>query len=259
MQHFFLVSFPGKSRHNRRVIGPFLNALGILIGALFGLAASKPLSRRTQEFFKSALGAFTVFYGLRLLYENVNGPWLLCVKQLCLAMITVVLGNWLGRLLRLQKLSNRLGHYAGTLLAAAQKNPPGPPAAGLVAATTLFCAAPLGLLGAVTDGLGDYFYLLLIKAAMDGLAMMAFVKFFRWPVALSAVPVFLFLNGLGLVVQLGAKPWLDAHGLTHFVNLAAGIVTCSVALVIFEARRVEMANYLPSLIVAPLLAHWLIG
>jgi hypothetical protein len=30
-----------------------------------------------------------------------------------------------------------------------------------------------------------------------------------------------------------------------------------VALVIFEARRVELANYLPALAVAPMLAHWL--
>ena len=111
------------------------------------------------------------------------------------------------------------------------------------------------MLGAVADGLGNYFYLLLLKAVMDGLAMMSFVKLFRWPVALAAIPVFLFLNGLALAVQLGAQPWLDGHSLTHYVNLAAGLVTCSVALVIFEVRRVELANYLPALAVAPLLAH----
>ncbi len=239
------------------MIGPFLNALGILLGALFGLAARKPVSRRAQEFFKSALGAFTVFYGLRLVYENVHGTFGACLKQIFIAMLAVVLGYWLGKLLRLQKISNRVGHHASTLLAAAQKNPPGPTADGFVAAATLFCAAPLGFLGAVADGLTDYFYLLLVKAAMDGLAMMSFVKWFRWPVALAAIPVFLFLDGLGLAVQLGAQPWLNAHGLTGYVNLAAGLVTCSVALVIFEVRRVELANYLPALAVAPLLGHWL--
>jgi uncharacterized membrane protein YqgA involved in biofilm formation len=30
-------------------------------------------------------------------------------------------------------------------------------------------------------------------------------------------------------------------------------------LVILGIRRVEMANYLPGLVVAPLLAHWLLG
>jgi uncharacterized protein len=241
------------------VLGPFLNALGILIGALFGLAAREPISRRAQEFFKTALGAFTAFYGLRLLYENLHGTLPACLKQFFVAALAVVLGNWLGKLVRLQKASNRLGHYASTLLGAAQKNPPGSPASGFSAATILFCAAPLGILGAVTDGLGNYFYLLLIKALMDGLAMITFVKLFRWPVALAAVPVFLFFNGLGLAVQLGALPWLAAHGLVASVNLAAGIVTCSVALVILAVRRVELANYLPSLVLAPLLAYWLLG
>jgi len=156
-------------------------------------------------------------------------------------------------------MSNRVGHRAATLLSAAQNSPPRSPANGFIAAATLFCAAPLGVIGAVTDGLGNYFYLLLIKSIMDALAMLTFVKLFRWPVVLAALPVFLFLDAMGLSTQLGAKPWLEAHGLIAYVNLAAGIVTCSVALVILEIRRVEMANYLPALIVSPILAKWLLG
>ncbi len=237
--------------------GAFLNALGILLGALGGLVARVPLSARAQGFFKAALGAFTVFYGLRLVYENVQGTFTGCARQIFVAALAVVLGCWTGKILQLQKISNRVGHHAALLLAAAQKNPPGKAAAGFTAASILFCAAPLGFLGAVADGLENYFYLLLVKAVMDGLAMMSFVKLFRWPAALAAVPVFLFLNGLTLLVQLGAQPWLDAHFLIHPVNVAAGIVTCIVALVILEVRRVELANYLPALAIAPLLAHWL--
>ena len=126
-----------------------------------------------------------------------------------------------------------------------------------MAATLLFCAAPLGILGAVADGLRNFYYLLLVKAAMDGLAMMSFVKIFRWPVALAALPVFFFFNGLASLVQLGAQPWLELHQLANSVCIAAGLVTCIVTLVIFQVRRVELANYLPALAVAPLLAHWL--
>jgi hypothetical protein len=239
------------------VIGAYLNALGILVGALFGLARRQPLTAQTQAFFKSALGAFTAFYGLRLIYENVLGSPFACLKQIAVAFLAVVLGCWLGRLLRLQTWSNRLGHHAATLLAAAQKAPPGPPADGLVAATALFCAAPLGLLGAVADGLQDYCYLLLLKGVMDGLAMLSFVKIFRWPVALAALPVFFFFNGLAWLVRFGPQPWLLAHGLAGSVGIADGLVTCTIALVVLEVRRVELANYLPGLALAPLFAHWL--
>jgi len=242
-------------------IGAYLNALGILIGAFFGLAARQPVSARGQNFYKAALGAFTFFYGVRLVYENVHGTFTVCLKQLCLGAAAVVLGNWLGRLLRLQKMSNRVGHYAAGFLTAAQKHPPGKPAEGLVAATILFCAAPLGILGSVADGLTGFFYLLLLKTVMDGLAMMTFVKLFRWLVALAAIPVFLFFNGLTVLIHFGLKPWLDANLLSDSINVAAGMVTCIVPVVIFEVRRVELNSYLPAIFVAPflkfLLGFWL--
>ena len=243
------------------MIGAFLNALGIFVGALFGLSMHRPAGRRAQEFFKAALGVCTVIYGLRLVYQNVmilqvaHGT-IYCLKEAFLAAVAVVLGYWLGKVLRFQALSNRLGHRAAGVLAVAQKNPPGPAGAGFAAITILFCAAPLGIVGAVMDGLENYWYLLLLKGVMDGLAMMSFVNLFRWPVALTALPVNLFFNALSLLVRLGLQPWMDAHGLTAPVGVAAGLITCSVSLVILEVRRVELANYLPALAVAPLLAHW---
>jgi uncharacterized membrane protein YqgA involved in biofilm formation len=239
------------------VIGAFLNALGILLGALGGLLWPAPLSARAQNFCKSALGALIAFYGLRLIFENLSGGFGGSVKQLGLALLAVVLGQLVGKILALQKISNHCGRYASGLLAAAQKSPPGRPTAGLAAATILFCAAPLGIIGAVVDGLSGYFYLLALKAVVDGLAMMSFVKLFRWPVALAALPVFLFLNGLSLGVHRFALPWLTTPAMLNSVHLAAGLTACVTVLVILEVRRVELANYLPALVVAPLLARWL--
>jgi len=243
------------------VIGAYLNALGIFVGALFGLSTVAPVSARAQQFFKSVLGLFTALYGLRLIYENTHGPFMAGVKQLLIAVVAVVLGNWVGRLLRLQKLSNRIGHHAASFLHAAQKNPPGRPVDGFLSATILFCAAPLGILGAVADGLADgplgYFYLLLLKGVMDGLAMVTFVKLFRWPAALSAIPVFIFLNGITYALHFGLKPWLDANFLTPSINLAAGFITCMITLVILEIRKVELNSYLPAIFIAPALKFWI--
>jgi uncharacterized protein len=233
--------------------GAFLNALGILLGALFGLAQRAPLSVRTQDFFRRALGAATVFFGLRLVWLHVHGTWPACAKQLFIALLAVTLGNWTGKLLRLQKISNRLGRHASRMISAAPTGAARKAGHGFFACVILFCAAPLGLLGAVTGGLSGDFYLLAVKAVMDGLAMAGFMKIFGWPSALSAFPVYAFLGALTLACQFYAKPLLEAHGLADAVNVASGLVACAVALVIFEIRRVELANYLPALAVAPLL------
>ncbi len=238
--------------------GAFLNAIGILIGAVFGLTLRQPLSIRTQVFFRSALGALTVFIGFRLVWLSVNGTFSVCLKQLFIAALAVLLGNWLGRLLRLQKISNRIGRFAGHRITAAQAGKPVQLADGFNSCALLFCAGPLGLLGAVTDGLSGYFYLLAIKAVMDGLAMTGLVKTFNWFSALSAFPVFAFLGAVTFVCHVHALPWLERHGLIDSVNLTAGLITGAVALVVFEVRKVELANYLPALALAPLLSR-LIG
>jgi uncharacterized membrane protein YqgA involved in biofilm formation len=38
------------------------------------------------------------------------------------------------------------------------------------------------------------------------------------------------------------------------VNATAGLLACVVTIVIFEIRKVALANYLPALAIAPLLA-----
>lgn len=241
--------------------GAFLNAIGILLGGLWGLTLRKPLSLRTQVFIRSALGLGTVFFGLRLVWLSLSGTFLTVLGQILIVMLAVLAGFWLGKLLRLQQWSNRLGRRAGNVIASAQTNALRKSSEGFAACTVLFCAAPLGWLGAVTDGLSDYFWLLAVKAIMDALAMTSFAKTFRWPAALSAFPVLILLGGIALVCRLYVAPFFDAHSLhehhlVNAVNAAAGLIACAVTLVIFEVRKVELANFLPSLALAPLLT-WL--
>lgn len=236
--------------------GAFLNAIGILLGAIIGLSQSKPLSLRNQLWFRNAIGAFTIFFGLRLIYLSLAGPFLSCLKQLAIALLAVLLGFWIGKLFRLQKISNHLGRLAASTIAEARNQPPANSADAFNACAILFCAAPLGLIGAVTDGLSDYFYFLGVKAVMDALAMTGFVKVFQWPAALSAFPVLVFFSAVTLAVQLYVKPYLAPSGLDS-INAAAGLMACMVTVVIFEVRKVELANYLPALVIAPLLTKLL--
>jgi uncharacterized protein len=236
--------------------GAFINAIGVLLGALFGLAWRPPLSASVQNFFRRALGVATMFFGFRLGWMGVNGTWWPCLKQLFIALLAVTVGNWIGRLLRLQKLSNHVGWFAGRTISSTTMGSASKPGTGFVACTVLFCAAPMGLIGVVTDGLSGDYSLLAVKAMMDALAMIGFVRMFGWPAAISAFPVYAFLGGLTFVCRFYANPLLTEHGLVDSVNVAAGLVACAVAIVIFEVRKVELANYLPALAVAPLLT-WL--
>ncbi len=181
------------------MIGTALNVAGILIGGLVGLMRRKPLSPAHESYVKAALGAFTVFYGLRLVWISLNGSFPQILKQLLIAVLALMLGKMTGRLLRLQKMSNRLGQDARERIAAAGPANPRRLSEGFKACAALFCAAPLAILGSVQDGLSGYYYPLAIKAVMDGLATMGFVSLFGWGVLLAAVPVLAFQGTITLL------------------------------------------------------------
>lgn len=239
------------------MIGTIINALAILLGAIVGLTRKTPMSAENQTFMKFVLGAATVFIGLRLTWISVGGSFKQVLWQLGIVMVAMMLGKLTGRLLRLQKLSNRLGRFARDRIAAAQTVQMEGASDGLNVCAALFCAAPLGIIGAVTEGLGGGPQPLMVKAAMDGLAALGFVAMFGWAVALSALPVLAFQGTISLLAVQFALPYLEAHQLTGIVNATAGMLMFCVSLLIFEVKRIEVADYLPSLAWAPLLAAWL--
>jgi uncharacterized membrane protein YqgA involved in biofilm formation len=239
------------------VTGTIINALAILIGTMFGLWRKSPPNAENQSFMKLALGVAIVFVGLRLTWFSVSGSLLQILWQLGIVILAMMLGRLTGKLLRLQVLSNRLGHFARNRITAVQKPGGNSVSDGVNVCAALFCAAPLGWLGAVSEALGGGPLVLGVKAVMEALAAMGFVAMFGWGVALSALPVFALQGTIALVVSHFALPFLSAHELVGAVNATAGLMVFSVSLLVFEVRRVEVADYLPSLIWAPLITYWI--
>jgi len=86
---------------------------------------------------------------------------------------------------------------------------------------------------------------------MDGLAMMGFVMLFGGGAIFSALPVYALFGTITMVTHIWAEPFLRSHQLLESVNAVGGLVICTVGVVIFEIRRVQLADYLPALAIAP--------
>ncbi len=274
--------------------GALINAFGIILGATLALLMKKPLSPYHQRSLKIGLGAFTVFFGLKLTWTSLHGSFGQVIKQFGVVLLAMILGKIIGKLLCLQKGSNRLGQFASRKIARASANsgalnsspcgadlrsagsrslwlrgrPPTleqPSSAsankfneGFLVCATLYCAAPLAMLASVQEGLNDFSPLFVIKAFMDGAAAMAFASMYGPGVLLSALPVLAFQSALtrvahiaGLALQNQPCPMADAVLATN------GLLIFCVALVILQLKRIEIADYLPSLVCAPMLI-WLV-
>ena len=132
--------------------------------------------------------------------------------------------------------------------------------AGFRVATALFCAAPLAVLGSVAEGLdpNGFSKVLCVKAVMDGMATMAFSKTFGRGVMLSAIPVLAWQGAIIRCAEL-LRPALEhqPQPLIDSVNATVGLLVFCVALIILQLKKVAVADYLPSLALAPILTRWL--
>ena len=238
------------------MIGAILNAAGIVLGGLWALTGRHRIPARYQFVLKVVLGVYTCWFGLRLTWSSFNGSWRQILKEFCIVLLALVLGGIAGRLARLQKMSNSVGHYATRAMAA----PAGPRqfSDGFVLATALFCAGPLALLASVQEGLTGFSPLFFVKAGTDGLATLAFCATFGWSAAASALPV-LALEGTLIRAVRAAAPALASQPwpLIDSINAGDGLLIVCVAMLILELKRIPVADYFPSLIFAPLLTWWL--
>lgn len=237
------------------MIGTLLNAAAIVVGGVAGLTTTRQLSSVNQTALKILMGVFTTYVGLSMVWQGLNGTFAQVLKQLGIVLLALILGNVTGKLLRLQKSLNRLGQHARQRLSSARPDSPHRVNDGFVTCSILFCVSPMAFLGGLHDGLGGNYKILATKAVMDGLATMAFVTTFGWGTIMSALPVVACQGTITLLAQT-LRPFLETHALVDSINATGGFLVFSIALIILELKKVELADYLPSLVYAPLLA-WL--
>jgi hypothetical protein len=237
------------------ITGAILNAIGILVGCLMGMTMGRQFTASTQLALRGLMGVLTVVVGLYLTWASINGTILQILKQIAIVIMALLLGRFVGRVLHIQSTLNRLGQHASERFASVRPDDPNRINEGFTVCTLLFCAGPLGPIGAVQDGLLGYWQPLAIKMVMDGLAAMGFVSIFGWGVILSAFPVLVYEGTISLAVHALA-PFLARHHLMESLGAISGMLVFCVSLIVLELKKIELADYLPSLAMAPLIT-WL--
>jgi uncharacterized protein len=235
--------------------GSILNAIGILAGGILGLILARQFTASTQIGLRGLMGIITVVVGLHMTWAGFSGNFFPIFKQVVIMILSLMLGRIIGRLLHIQQGLNLLGQYATKRFEAVRPDDPNRWSEGFTVCTLLFCAGPLGPIGAVQDGLLGNWRPLAIKMVMDGLAAMGFVSIFGWGVLLSALPVLAYQGTITLLVHR-LEPLLREHALLDSVSAVGGMLVFCVALIVMEMKKIQLGDYLPSLAVAPLIT-WL--
>jgi uncharacterized membrane protein YqgA involved in biofilm formation len=274
-----LALFPG--------IGTAVNVATVLIGSSLGLLLGSRLPTRTRDTVTDALGLVTLLIGALSAAEVGSAALAAAVGSSAPVLIVLgalLLGGIAGSLLDIEARLEDFGGWlrtrlsrrgavrrhvpAGTLTSedTTADVPAGSLSAdlasreqaarerfieGFVTASLIFCVGPLTILGSLSDGLGRGPDQLMLKAALDGFASIAFAASLGAGVMASVVAIVVVQGSLTLVGVLVGGVLPEAY--IAAITATGGLLLLGVGLRLLQIKAVPVGNLLPALLVAPAL------
>ncbi|TME73949.1 MAG: DUF554 domain-containing protein [Chloroflexi bacterium] len=203
--------------------GTLLNALTVLVGGLLGTVLGDRLPERLRENVVRGVGLFTLAMGTKFAIDTSNLLYMLG---------SILLGGVIGSLWGVDRRLSDLG-------AALQRRFAARGGGGTVA------------LGSIRNGLTGDASLLAIKSVLDGFTSIALAATLGWGVLLT-IPLILLYQG-GLAVGASAFAGLLSDLQLREMSAVGGLLIIGVGLKLLNIRDVKVADYLPAILVAPLL------
>jgi uncharacterized protein len=225
-------------------LGTVLNTSTVVVGATLGLTLGRVIPAGLQQTIRIAIGLFVAVIGIQMALKTRNPLVLL---------VSVLVGVVIGELLRLDAGAQAIGSWAEKRLS--RGGQPGRMSLAFITTTLIFCVGPLTVLGSFLDGTRGDITLLAIKSTLDGVTSIVFAATLGWGVLLSAGSVLLVQGSLTLIAFLVHAGLSDLQ--TAELTAAGGIAVLGIALGLLELKTIKVANFLPSLVIAPMLAGFL--
>jgi uncharacterized membrane protein YqgA involved in biofilm formation len=231
------------------MMGTILNIITVLVGGGLGLAFGNRLPDRVRQTLLSALGLFTAAVGVRLFLQTSN---------LLIPLAALVLGGLAGEWWRIEEGLRGIGARLERRFAGGEERggTGGRFVRGFLTASLVFCIGPMTILGSVQDGLTGDYSLLAIKAALDGVAAMAFASALGAGVLFSTLTIAVYQGGLTLLAAQ-AQAALTQPMIAE-MSAVGGVILIGVAMGnLLELKPIRTASLLPALAIAPAIA-WIV-
>jgi hypothetical protein len=231
--------------------GTLLNMLTVALGSMFGLVIGNRITERMQQSVMTGLGFVSLYVGLSSASATAN-----IIIPLLALVFGVILGELIdidGRVQRLAAwLQQRFGALDRSKGSAAERRARF--ITGFITASLLFCVGPLTVVGSIQDGMGipNGFQQLAIKSVLDGFAAMALASTLGIGVALTVITILVVQGGLALAGSIIGTFMSDA--MINETTAVGGLMLIGLALILMDIKRPRIANFLPALVLAPLMA-----
>jgi len=220
--------------------GTIVNTATVIVGSSIGLWVGHRLPENIKSIVLHAMGLVTILLGIQMALKTESA--LLLIGSL-------VLGGITGELLKIEEALESVGEY----LKAKVKSESGNFVLGFVSASLLFCVGPMTVVGSLEDGLFGKADLLYIKSVLDGFASLILSSGLGIGVLFSFLTVLIFQGSLTL---LGNQlEFILREDIITEMSAGGGLLIVGIGLQLLDIKKIRVANLLPTLIYAVVLAY----
>ncbi len=222
--------------------GTLVNVLAILVGATLGSLVLRGMSDKIVE---------TVTAGVALAVLVIGVESALTPHNPVITIISLAVGGGIGEAFgihdRLQALADRVSSgFAGGRVADAA-----------LTATLIFCVGPMAILGAIQGGLLGNHSTLYAKSLLDGVTSTVLASAMGPGVYFSAAAVLLYQGAIAISASALAPALTD--GTIAYLSAVGGSLIIALGLNMLGMVQIRVANLLPAIFIAPILAILLPG
>lgn len=224
--------------------GTLLNVITVLLGVTIGLTLRHRLGDVYKSIILQGIGLITVIIGIQMALETEN---------VLIVLGSVLLGGLTGQFLNLDEKIDIFAEYFKKKYARSDDHYF---SEGFITASIIFCVGPMTILGSINDGLRADIDLLALKSVLDGFTSIALSASFGIGVFFSVFTIIVVQGGLTALAFFFEKLLSDA--MVTEMTAAGGVLIIGIGLVILDIKKIRVANFLPALVYAPLLAAMVI-
>ena len=233
-------------------LGTLINLVTIVVGSAIGIALGGRLPKKSQKMITDVLGLITLLgatSALMPLWSNDFNASLPEGSPLLLILASMLIGGLIGTLLKIEK---RVESFGENLRKKFKASSDSPFVEGFVSASLLFVIGPLAILGSVSDGMSQGLDQLILKSSLDFFAAMAFASTLGIGVMASIIPVGIY-QGIWTVIGFFIGSVLAQYQV-QAMTICGGLMLVGIGLRLLDIKKISVANLLPALVIAPVLA-----
>jgi uncharacterized protein len=225
--------------------GTIINFIAVIVGSLLGNFLGSRLPEKLRQTVIAGLGLFTLVLGIQMF---------LSTKNALIVLGSVLIGAMLGEWWQIENGLEKLGIWLEKKFARSEVGGQGQEnfIKGFLTASLVFCIGPMAILGSIQDGLSGSFDLLTVKSTLDGFASLAFASSLGPGVAFAALPVLVYQGTLTLLARQ-LQPLMTERMIAE-MTATGGVMLVGIAISgLLELKKIRVGNFLPALVIAPLM------